>query len=131
MDVKTAFLNGIIREEVYVSQLDGVIDQDNPNHVYKMKKALYGLKHAPRAWLYWYETSDRSGYSYDRESKLDARSYKVKELILHVIGGQCIGYYVTVYPVDQTLYLLFSCVIRYDDTIVSWSSKKQKATVIA
>ncbi|GJR62744.1 retrovirus-related pol polyprotein from transposon TNT 1-94 [Tanacetum coccineum] len=42
MDVKTAFLNGNLREEVYV-------DPDNPNHVYKLKKALYGLKQAPRA----------------------------------------------------------------------------------
>ncbi|GJT51354.1 retrovirus-related pol polyprotein from transposon TNT 1-94 [Tanacetum coccineum] len=50
MDVKTAFLNGILREEVYVSQLEGFIDQDNPNHVYKLKKDLYGLKQAPRAW---------------------------------------------------------------------------------
>ncbi|GJU13906.1 retrovirus-related pol polyprotein from transposon TNT 1-94 [Tanacetum coccineum] len=49
MDVKTAFLNGILREEVYVSQPDRFVDQDNPNHVYKLKKALYGLKQAPRA----------------------------------------------------------------------------------
>nr|GEW52731.1 retrotransposon protein, putative, unclassified, expressed [Tanacetum cinerariifolium] len=50
MDVKTAFLNGNLREEVYVSQPDGFVDQDNPNHVYKLKKALYGLKQTPRAW---------------------------------------------------------------------------------
>ncbi|GKC81286.1 retrovirus-related pol polyprotein from transposon TNT 1-94, partial [Tanacetum coccineum] len=49
-DVKTAFLNGIMHEEVYVSQSDGFVDQDNPNHVYKLKKALYGLKQAPHAW---------------------------------------------------------------------------------
>ncbi|GJW43217.1 retrovirus-related pol polyprotein from transposon TNT 1-94 [Tanacetum coccineum] len=54
MDVKTAFLNGIMREEVYVSQPDGFVYQDNPNHVYKLKKALYGLKQAPRAWGLWY-----------------------------------------------------------------------------
>ncbi|GKE78679.1 retrovirus-related pol polyprotein from transposon TNT 1-94 [Tanacetum coccineum] len=50
MDVKTALLNGILREEVYISQPDGFVDQDNPNHVYKLKKALYGIKQAPRAW---------------------------------------------------------------------------------
>ncbi|GJR93185.1 retrovirus-related pol polyprotein from transposon TNT 1-94 [Tanacetum coccineum] len=50
MDVKTAFLNGILREEVYVSQPDGFVDQENPNHVYKLNKALYGLKQAPRVW---------------------------------------------------------------------------------
>nr|GEU79712.1 copia protein [Tanacetum cinerariifolium] len=50
MDVKTAFFNGNLREEVYVSQPDGFLDQDNPNHVYKLKKALYGLKQALRAW---------------------------------------------------------------------------------
>ncbi|GJR91407.1 retrovirus-related pol polyprotein from transposon TNT 1-94 [Tanacetum coccineum] len=50
MDVKSAFLNGILREVLYVSQPDGFVDQDNPNHVYKLKKALYGLKQAPRAW---------------------------------------------------------------------------------
>ncbi|GJZ15933.1 retrovirus-related pol polyprotein from transposon TNT 1-94 [Tanacetum coccineum] len=43
IDVKTAFLNGNMREEVYVSQSNGFVDKDNPNHVYKLKKALYGL----------------------------------------------------------------------------------------
>ncbi|GJZ46951.1 retrovirus-related pol polyprotein from transposon TNT 1-94 [Tanacetum coccineum] len=50
IDVKTTFLNDILHEEVYVSQQDGFVDQDNPNHVYKLKKDLYGLKQAPRAW---------------------------------------------------------------------------------
>ncbi|GKA52714.1 retrovirus-related pol polyprotein from transposon TNT 1-94 [Tanacetum coccineum] len=44
MDVKTAFLNGNLREEVYVSQPNGFMDKDKPNHVYKLKKDLYGLK---------------------------------------------------------------------------------------
>ncbi|GKG24384.1 retrovirus-related pol polyprotein from transposon TNT 1-94, partial [Tanacetum coccineum] len=50
IDVKTEFLNDILHKEVYVSQPDGFVDQDNLNHVYKLKKALYGLKQAPRAW---------------------------------------------------------------------------------
>nr|GEZ21314.1 retrovirus-related Pol polyprotein from transposon TNT 1-94 [Tanacetum cinerariifolium]GEZ50743.1 retrovirus-related Pol polyprotein from transposon TNT 1-94 [Tanacetum cinerariifolium] len=43
MDVKTTFLNGELKEEVYVSQPEGFVDQDNPSHVYKLKKALYGV----------------------------------------------------------------------------------------
>nr|GEV72271.1 retrovirus-related Pol polyprotein from transposon TNT 1-94 [Tanacetum cinerariifolium] len=50
MDMKTALLNGNLQEEVYVSQLDGFVDPDNPNHVYKLKKSLCGLKQAPHAW---------------------------------------------------------------------------------
>ncbi|GJR43002.1 retrovirus-related pol polyprotein from transposon TNT 1-94 [Tanacetum coccineum] len=50
MDVKSAFLNGFINEEVYVAQPLGFIDFAKPNHVYRLKKALYGLKQAPKAW---------------------------------------------------------------------------------
>ncbi|GJZ99903.1 retrovirus-related pol polyprotein from transposon TNT 1-94 [Tanacetum coccineum] len=50
MDVKSAFLNGFINEEVYVAQPPGFIDFAKPNYVYRLKKALYGLKQAPKAW---------------------------------------------------------------------------------
>jgi hypothetical protein len=50
MDVKSAFLNGPIKEEVYVEQPPGFEDSEYPNHVYKLSKALYGLKQALRAW---------------------------------------------------------------------------------
>ncbi|GJV92592.1 retrovirus-related pol polyprotein from transposon TNT 1-94 [Tanacetum coccineum] len=49
MDVKTAFLHGTLKEDVYMCQPEGFIDADHPTHVYKLKKALYGLRQAPRA----------------------------------------------------------------------------------
>eukprot|EP00253_Pinus_taeda_P003093 PITA_03093 len=52
MDVKSAFLNGDLEEEVYIEQLDGFILGNDPKLVCRLKKALYGLKQAPRAWYY-------------------------------------------------------------------------------
>ncbi|GJX02194.1 retrovirus-related pol polyprotein from transposon TNT 1-94 [Tanacetum coccineum] len=73
MDMKTAFLNGPLKEEVYVAQLDGFVDPDHPDKVYRLRRALYGLKQAPGVW-----TSDppiptrylyQSGQIYFRDSK--------------------------------------------------------------
>nr|GEX89771.1 putative ribonuclease H-like domain-containing protein [Tanacetum cinerariifolium] len=50
MDVKTEFLHGSLKEDVYVCQPKGFIDADYPSHIYKLKKVQYGLKQAPRAW---------------------------------------------------------------------------------
>ena len=53
MDVKTAFLNGIIKEEVYIEQPKGFVVHGKESHVCKMKNVLYGLKQAPHAWYGW------------------------------------------------------------------------------
>ena len=50
MDVKSAFLNCPLQEEVYVSQPPRFVDPDHKDYVYKLHKALYGIKQAPRAW---------------------------------------------------------------------------------
>lgn len=50
MDVKTAFLNGVVEEEIYVEQLEGIEQFNIDMHVSRLKRALYGLKQAPKAW---------------------------------------------------------------------------------
>ena len=50
MDVKTAFLQGELEEEIYLKQPDGFVDQDRPDHVCKLRKSIYGLKQAARCW---------------------------------------------------------------------------------
>nr|GFB25929.1 copia protein [Tanacetum cinerariifolium] len=78
MDVKTAFLNGILKEEVYVGQLPGFVSKEYPDHVYALDKALYGLTQAPRAWYDvltqfliesgFKKDADHAGYHLDRKS---------------------------------------------------------------
>ncbi|KAG4037393.1 Retrovirus-related Pol polyprotein from transposon TNT 1-94 [Phytophthora cactorum] len=50
MDVKTAFLNGLLDEDIYMAQPDGYVDEDHPDYVCKLKRSLYGLKQSPRMW---------------------------------------------------------------------------------
>ncbi|GKA07765.1 retrovirus-related pol polyprotein from transposon TNT 1-94 [Tanacetum coccineum] len=63
MDVKTTFLNGPLKEEVFVRQPDGFVDPEFPNHVYRLKKALYGVKQAPRAWVWSSKKQDCTAMS--------------------------------------------------------------------
>nr|GEW28310.1 hypothetical protein [Tanacetum cinerariifolium] len=138
MDVKTAFLNGILREEVYVSQPDGFVDQDNPNHVYKLKKALYGLKHAPRA-------CDPVDTPIMEKIKLDAdlQGKEVDPTRYSGMIGSLMYLTARILYCTNNLYRRWSCwlpryqkkhIWKYEaigDILVNWSSKKQKRTAIS
>ncbi|GKF27983.1 retrovirus-related pol polyprotein from transposon TNT 1-94, partial [Tanacetum coccineum] len=81
MDVKSAFLNGFINEEVYVSQPPGAVDFEKPNHVFKLKNALYGLKQAPKAWYGYIKNHKKrvkNGQARTRESEENTRISRVQ-----------------------------------------------------
>ncbi|GJT07411.1 ribonuclease H-like domain-containing protein [Tanacetum coccineum] len=86
MDVKTDFLNGPLKEEVYVAQPDGFVDPNHPKKVYRLRKALYGLKQAPRAW-------------YDELLNFLLSKGFTKGLLIHQSARDLSGS-----PVDQTRY---------------------------
>ena len=75
MDVKTAFLNGIIEEEVYIKQPKGFDIFISESHVWKLKRVLYGLKQAPRAW-YTQIDSYFTGLGFTK-SEADANLYQI------------------------------------------------------
>ncbi|GKB52349.1 retrovirus-related pol polyprotein from transposon TNT 1-94, partial [Tanacetum coccineum] len=137
MDVKTAFLNGNLREEVYVSHSDGFVDKDNPNHVYKLKKALYGLKQALRAWYDMLSSflisQDFSKGSLDptnldtpmvEKSKLDEDKEGKAVDPSHYRDSDHAGCQDTRRSTSGSMQLL-------GDRLVSWSSKRQKSAAIS
>ena len=63
LDVKSAFLNGYIEEDIYVDQPEGFIKRGKENYVLKLRKALYGLRQAPRAWNIKLDDTLRSVYT--------------------------------------------------------------------
>eukprot|EP00253_Pinus_taeda_P001624 PITA_01624 len=75
MDVKIAFLNGVIEEEVYIEQPEGFEIFSSESHVCRLKRALYGLKQAPRAWYRWIDSYfTRHGFS---KSEADPNLYQI------------------------------------------------------
>ncbi|GJV20975.1 gag-pol polyprotein [Tanacetum coccineum] len=95
MDVKTDFLNGPLKEEVYVIHPDGFIDPNFPNHVYRLKKALYGLKRAPRTWydklsLFLFANHFTKGLQVHQSLRgifVNQSQYALELLKKHGIGG--------------------------------------------
>nr|GEZ48770.1 integrase, catalytic region, zinc finger, CCHC-type, peptidase aspartic, catalytic [Tanacetum cinerariifolium] len=114
MDVKTAFLNSELKEEVYVSQPERFVDQNNPSHVYKLKKAFYGLKQAPRAW-------------YDMLSSFFISQQFSKGAVDPTLFTQHAGNDLLLDTKRSTSgSAQFLC-----DKLISWSFKKQKSAVIS
>nr|GEZ42250.1 retrovirus-related Pol polyprotein from transposon TNT 1-94 [Tanacetum cinerariifolium] len=104
MDVKTAFLNGPLKEDVYATQPDGFVDPDHPKKVYYLRKALYGLKQAPRAWY-----DKFSKFLISKEFTKDADHAGCMDSRKSSFGGiQFLG-----------------------DKLVSWMSKKQNCTAMS
>nr|GEW00797.1 retrovirus-related Pol polyprotein from transposon TNT 1-94 [Tanacetum cinerariifolium] len=144
MDVKTAFLNGILGEKVYVSRPDGIVDKDNLNHVYKLKKALYGLKQAPRACRP--DLAFRVCMCARYQAKpIEKHLHAVKRIFKYLRGTINRGLW---YPKDSSITLTAYADADHAgcqdtrrstsrsmqllrDRLVSWSSKRQKNVAIS
>nr|GEW57498.1 copia protein [Tanacetum cinerariifolium] len=129
MDVKTAFLRGSLKEDVYVCQPEGFIDVDHPIHVYKLKKALYGLKQAPRAW--YDELSTFLLQNHFLKGTIDLtlfiRRFHDDILVVHVYVDDII--FGSTHP--RHLQEYFGGAQFLSEKLVSWSSKKQYYTALS
>nr|GEX46869.1 Gag-Pol polyprotein [Tanacetum cinerariifolium]GEX49079.1 Gag-Pol polyprotein [Tanacetum cinerariifolium] len=122
MDVKTAFLHGSLKEDVYVCQPEGFIDADHSSHVYKLKKALYGLKQAPRAW-YTQLFSDLMKSRFEMSMMWEMTFF----LGLHVNQSPHVDYA----GCKDTFKSTSGEAQFLGEKVVSWSSKKQDCTALS
>nr|GEZ43160.1 retrovirus-related Pol polyprotein from transposon TNT 1-94 [Tanacetum cinerariifolium] len=111
MDVKTTFLHGTLKEDLYVCQPEGFIDADHPSHVYKLKKALYGLKQAPRAW-------------YDELLMFLLQNHFFKDTINPTL-------FIRRFDDDILVVQVYVDDIIFSSTHPRWSSKKQDYTALS
>nr|GEV75099.1 retrotransposon protein, putative, unclassified [Tanacetum cinerariifolium] len=142
IDVKTTFLNGILKEEVYVGQHPGFVSTQYPDHLYALDKALYGLKQAPQAWPdIMFATCMCARYQANpNEHHVSA----VKRIFRYLKGTINLGlWYPKDYGFDLTAYLdayhvgchldqkSTSGSVYLGDKLVCWSSKKQNYVSIS
>nr|GEY24736.1 retrovirus-related Pol polyprotein from transposon TNT 1-94 [Tanacetum cinerariifolium] len=141
MDVKTAFLNGILKEEVYVGQPPGFVSKQYPDHVYALDKALYGLKQAPRACTTFF-----SQFLIDnsfQKGSIDTTLFIKKKVPIPMVEQAKLKLDLVRKPVNHTDYrsmigsLMYVTSSRPDivfstcDKLVCWSSKKQNCVSIS
>ncbi|GKC68890.1 putative RNA-directed DNA polymerase [Tanacetum coccineum] len=135
MDVKTAFLNDELKEEVYVSQSKGFVDKDNPSHVYKLKKAMYGFKQAPRAWYDMLSSFLISQHF--SKGAVDPTLFTRKAGSDLLLYSKDTGMSLTAYSdadhagCQDTKHSTSGSAQFLGNKLVSWSSKKQKSTAIS
>eukprot|EP00253_Pinus_taeda_P034214 PITA_34214 len=115
MDVKTAFLNGVIEEEVYIEQPKGFKIFSSESHVCRLKRALYGLKQAPRAWYTWID-SYFTGLGFSK-SEADPNLYQI-------VVENCVGN-----PTDRKS--TSGGIFCIGSTTVSWYSRKQRSVALS
>nr|GFA11990.1 retrovirus-related Pol polyprotein from transposon TNT 1-94 [Tanacetum cinerariifolium] len=134
MDVKTAFLYGTLKKDVYVCQPEGFIDADHPGHVFKLKKAVYGLKQAPRAWYDELSTFLLQNHFLKGTTNptLFIRRFDDDILVVHVYVDDII--FGSTHPrfsdanyvgCKDTFKSTFGVAQFLGEKLVSWSSKKQ------
>nr|GEZ28895.1 retrovirus-related Pol polyprotein from transposon TNT 1-94 [Tanacetum cinerariifolium] len=135
MDIKMAFLNGELKEKVYVSQPEGFVDQDNPSYVYKLKKALYGLKQAPRTW--YNMLSSFLIYQQFSKGEVDLTLFTLYARNNLLLYSKDTDISLTAYAdadhagCQDTRRSTLRSAQFLCDKLVSWSSKKQKITAIS
>nr|GFA55776.1 retrovirus-related Pol polyprotein from transposon TNT 1-94 [Tanacetum cinerariifolium] len=132
MDMKTVFLHGLLKEDVYVCQPEGFIDADHPSHIYKIKKALYGLKQALRAWYDELSTFLLHNHFFKGTIDLTLFIRRFHDDMIVDSGFELTGFSDADYARCKDTFKSTSDGAQFlGEKLVSWSSKKQDYTALS